>query len=185
MRKSIVLVVITILITISFTPIITSAPIIRGYEDIESNSKSEVFPIDLRKENGLDIPRQKVINYFCFVVIKGDVYRWSMLLILIGLLLNEFDFWRLGRIYEKFFDYYDEIANKIPFKIIHGSQIIAGGGKSGGTILTIGLKGIQVGGVPRYLAWALIGFRGIWFQGDLGEIGSDFAIGFATCVVGY
>jgi hypothetical protein len=85
--------------------------------------------------------------------------------------------------FDKFFESYFETTNKIPFKIIHGSQFISGSSRSGGTILTIGLNGIQVGGVPRYLAWALIGFRGIWIQGDLGKIGSDFAIGFATCAI--
>jgi hypothetical protein len=128
-RKSLVLIGVTILISFSYTPILTSAPAIRRYEDTENNSKSEAVPIDLGKENELDITRQEVINYFCFVIIKGNWFRSPFVIDSILNFLDKYGFTRLEILFGMLvFDYIVFINGGKSFSLIHKSQVCWGSG---------------------------------------------------------
>ena len=110
-RKSIALIVITILITISFTPTITTSPIIRTHENTIDNSKSNTNFKDLKLGDVTDEPiSKKLENYFCIVILEG---KWSMQ----NLYCRIFIYF-LNILYELFVKYNLHVLAKIIEKII-------------------------------------------------------------------
>ena len=140
-----------------------------------------MFPQD--KEIVPDEPELGVLNFFCFVVINGSWHRFTLFTYLafdfFAYYLNVHDFPPLEKIIAPFLDGYMDFQRWMPLQIYHSTTLFCQGWD---TITTMGFKGLSTAektdGYPT-LDVILFGFTGLWIQNDH----SDFALGFAKCVV--
>ena len=183
-RKSLALVAISILITTSFAPLITSVPILKKHEKRVSNPKSNDFSTISKLENDVEKNHQWLTNYFCFVIIIGDYEQQNMFIFQIYLWIQQHkkDYPIFYKIFSKFYKTYIDIENRIPLKLSHRLKFCLGRGD----VLTIGLNGTWIYHGHGWSIYPILvfGFKGIWLQGKFKKFDcTDFAIGFATCVV--